>query len=159
MPVEAAAEGTDQPPAVSRFRIFIIDSCWNSAAHKTLRENFYLIRDLQKEDPIFVLDREKSIAFIRGHPSLIGKDPIVLVHDLHAMRGHGADGFHGFRLHLGVIRKQEQALMALQSFAYFLNTHRNSTDLEASIRGKLRQEGFLGAVEIILHGEAHAITL
>ena len=68
-----------------RFRIFIIDSGWNSPAHKVLQENFGLIRDLQKDDPIYVLSREQSIEFIRHHQDRIGRDPIIAVHDLAAM--------------------------------------------------------------------------
>ena len=49
------------------FRIFIIDSGWDSPAHRVLRENFGLLRELQKDDPIYVLSREKSIEFIRRH--------------------------------------------------------------------------------------------
>ena len=149
----------DEPPAASRFRIFIIDSGWNSAAHRALHENFSVIRDLQKEDPIYVLDRETSIDFIRRQATLIGKDPIIVVHDMRVMRDHGSDGFHGFRLHLGVIRRPEQALMAIQAFASFLSAHRNAKDLEANIRTKLRQEGITGAIEILLHGEAYAIVV
>lgn len=65
-----------------RFRIFIMDSGWNSVAHKVLQENFALIRDLQKEDPIYVLSREQSIEFLRQHPERIGKEPTIGVHDL-----------------------------------------------------------------------------
>ena len=151
--------GVDHPPAASRFRIYIIDSGWNSVARRTLHENFSVFRDLQKADPIYVLDRERSIDFIRRHATLIGKDPTIMVHDMRAIRAHGNDGFHGFRLHLGVIRKPEQALMAMQSFAYFLDIHRNAKDLEANIRSTLRQEGIAGAFEILFHGEAHPIVL
>ena len=140
-----------------RFRIFIIDAGWNSAAHRVLQENFALIRDLQKDDPIYVLSRERAIEFMRRHQSRIGRDPIIAVHDLAAMDESGTTGFHGFRLHLGVLRTPQQALMALQSFARFLNTHRQSVHLEAEIRADLRREGLAGAIEIIMHHEAREI--
>jgi hypothetical protein len=41
--------------------------------------------------------------------------------------------------------------VALQTFARFLATHRQSANLEADIRTELRREGFQGAVEIFLH--------
>jgi len=50
---EAPTRTLDSRPseaAVPRFRIFIIDSGWNSPARKVLQENFGLIRDLQKAD-------------------------------------------------------------------------------------------------------------
>jgi hypothetical protein len=140
-----------------RFRIFIVDSGWNSAAHKVLQENFGLIRDLQKDDPIYVLSREKSIELSRRHQERIGRDPVIAVHDMAAMGESGTTDFHGFRLNLGLMRTPQQALLALQNFVRFLSSHRQSADLEAEIRRDLRREGLAGAIEIILHHEAREI--
>ena len=137
-------EKNGEPSAAPRFRIFIVDSGWNSPAHRVLQENFALIRDLQKEDPIYVLGREKSIEFMRHNQSRIGRDPVIVVHDLEALDKGGTAGFHGFRVNLGLLRTPQQALLALQNFARFLSTHRQSTDLEVKIRAHLRREG-LGA--------------
>ena len=142
-----------------RFQIFIIDAGWDSPAHRVLRRNFGLLRDLQKGERIYVLSREKSIEFIRRHRSeLLGKDPIIAVHDLDALGSTGTAGFHGFRLHLGLLRTEEQALLALQAFSRFLNANRQAADLEAVIRAQLRREGFLGAIEIILHHEPREMS-
>jgi hypothetical protein len=143
--------------ASPRFQIFIIDTGWNSPARKVLHENFAFLLDLQQGDPIYVLDRQKSLAFLRGHPSLMGKGPVIAVHDLNALRESGTGGFHGFRLHLGLMRSEGQALLALETFARFLATHRQSVDLEAEIRRDLRREGIIGAIEIILHHEPRDI--
>ena len=155
--VEISSRTGNNYPA-SRFRIFIIDSGWNSAAHQVLQENFGLIRDLQKEDPIYVLSKEQSIELVRHHQDRIGREPIIAVHDLAAMDRSGTADFHGFRLHLGLMRTPQQALLALQNFARFLSTHRHSADLEAEIRTDLRREGLAGAIEIILHHEAREIA-
>ena len=143
--------------AAPRFQIFIVDPGWSSPAHRVLRENFGMVRNLAKGDPIYVLSREKSIAFTLSQPSLIGKGPAIIVHDLAALREGGATGFHGFRLHLGLLRTEQQALLALQSFTRFLATHRQSVDLEAEIRRDLRREGIIGAIEIIMHHESREI--
>ena len=154
----APAEGdADQTSAAPRFRIFIVDSGWNSAAHRVLVENFALIRNFQKEDEIYVLSREQSIEFQRCHGSRIGRDPMIAVHDMNAMDKSGTTGFHGFRLSLGLLHTPQQALMGLQAFARFLVTHRRSTDLEADIRARLRREGLMGAIEIVMHHEAREI--
>ena len=155
--VPAPISASEEPPAGSRFRIFIVDSGWNSPARRVLLENFALIRDLQKEDPIYVLNRERSIEFMRRHGSRIGRDPIIAVHDMQALGKGGTAGFHGFRLSLGLLRTPHQALMGLQAFARFLVEHRNSADLEADIRARLRREGFSGAIEIAMHHEAREI--
>jgi hypothetical protein len=153
----AQSPETDEPSTAARFRIFIVDSGWNSAARRVLIENFGLIRDLQKDDPIYVLSRERSIEFMRRHGSRIGRDPIIAVHDMDALDRGGTSGFHGFRLSLGLLRTPQQALLGLQAFTRFLVTHRRSTDLEADIRSNLRREGFLGAIEILMHHEAREI--
>jgi hypothetical protein len=143
--------------ASPRFQIFIIDTGWNSPARKVLHENFAFLSDLQRGDPIYVLDKQKSLAFLRHHPSLMGKGPVIAVHDLNVLRESGTGGFHGFRLHLGLMRSEQQALLALQTFARFLVTHRRSVDLEVEIRRDLRREGIIGAIEIILHHEPRDI--
>jgi hypothetical protein len=140
-----------KPSGPPRFRIFIIDSGWNTVVRRALRHNFALIRRLHKGDPIYLLSRKKSRDFIHRHRSLIGRDPIIAVHDLEAIEQHGSDGFHGFHLHLGILRTPRQALTALQTFARFLRTHRQSPDLETDIRSELRREGILGSFEILLH--------
>jgi hypothetical protein len=147
-----------EPPSGPRFRIFIVDAGWNSPARRVLHENFSLLRDLQQDDPIYVLSREKSIEFMRRHGSRIGRDPIIAVHDMWALGKSGTDGFHGFRLSLGLLRTPEQALLGLQSFARFLMTHRRSPDLEADIRADLRREGIAGAIEIMMHHEARDLV-
>ena len=151
-------ESMASPPS-RRFRIFIVDPCWDSPAHRVLQANFGLIRELQKDDPIYVLDRDQSIAFLRAHPERFGREPIIAVHDMAAMRKDGTPDpdFHGFRLHLGFMHTHKQALMALQNFVRFLAMHRQSVDLEANIRRDLRREGLAGAIEIILHHEAREI--
>jgi hypothetical protein len=154
---QAPGPETDERFAAARFHIFIVDSGWNSAAHRVLVENFALIRNLQKDDPVYVLSREQSIAFQRHHGSRIGRDPIIAVHDMEALDKGGAAGFHGFRLSLGLLRTPQQALMGLQAFVRFLVMHRRSTDLEADIRANLRREGLMGAIEIIMHHEAREI--
>jgi hypothetical protein len=153
----AVIQPNGAPSAASRFRIFIVDSGWNSAARRVLHENFALIRDLQKDDPIYVLSREKSVEFMRRHGSRIGRDPIIAVHDMQALNKGGTTGFHGFRLSLGLLRTPQQALMGLQAFARFLVEHRHSADLEADIRARLRREGLSGAIEIAMHHEAREI--
>jgi hypothetical protein len=150
----SAGPGREAGSSTPRFRIFIIDTGWDSPANKVLQENFALLRELQREDPIYVLGKEKSIEYLRHHQERIGHDPIIAVHDLAAMDDTGTTDFHGFRLRLGLLRTREQALLGLQNFARFLRMHRQSTDLEADIRRNLRREGLAGAIEIIMHHEA-----
>jgi len=156
-PPSQAAQPAGPVAGEPRFQIFIIDTGWHSPARKVLHDNFAMLRNLQKGDPIYVLSSERSIEFALSHPSLIGKGPAIVVHDLAALREGGATGFHGFRLHLGLMRSEQQALLALQSCVTFIATHRHSVDLEADIRRDLRREGIIGAIEIIMHHEPRDI--
>jgi hypothetical protein len=156
-PRKAVRRRKYKPPVDPRFRIFIIDSGWNAVARRVLRHNFALLRRLHREELVYLLSRKKSVEFIGRHRSLIGRDPIIALHDLKAMGRRGAAGFHGFHLHLGILRTPRQALVALQTFAHFVDAHRHSANLEADIRTWLRREGMLGAVEILLHKVPRAL--
>jgi hypothetical protein len=70
----------------------------------------------------------------------------------------GITGFHGFRLRLGVLRTEQQALLALQMFCRFLATHREAVDLEAQIRSDLLREGLSSAIDIVMHHESREIV-
>jgi len=156
-PVQPPIVAAESPQRAPRFRIFIVDTGWDSAAHRVLKENFWLLRELQKDDPIYVLGREQSIEYMRHNHARIGHDPIIAVHDMSELNGGGAVDFHGFRLRLGLLRTRQQALMALQNFSRFLISHRDSTRFEADIRAGLRREGLAGAIEIVLTHEAREI--
>jgi hypothetical protein len=145
---EAIAAHVD-PPADSRYRIFIIDSGWNSVASRVLKENLDLFLDHNREAPTYFLGRDVSVSLLRQYDSLIGRDPIIIVHDMRVMRERGSQGVHGLRLHLGLLHSEVQVLSALRMFARFLRTHRDARNLESEVRGKLILEGLSGAVQIV----------
>ena len=145
---ENVSEGPvpEYPP---RFHFFVIDSGWKTEPSEVLRDNFHMIRVFQNSDPLYMLTREQSITLIHANPDLIGKDPILLVHDLHAQGGQGETGYHGFRLCLGLINNAQQALAVLQKFLRFVQQHRGSEDIEKHIRDKLHRKGLESAIEVI----------
>jgi hypothetical protein len=145
--IAMADQNTDHE--LPRFHFFIIDAGWKSVSATVIRENFQMIREFIGADRLYVLSREQSIAMIRKNPGLIGKDPVLLVHDLHAYKGPDSCDYHGFRLCLGVAKNSEQALSILQEFLRFVHSHRKSADIEKDIRKKLHREGLDGAIEVI----------
>lgn len=153
-----AGSSLERAPEPARFNIFIIDSGWNPTATQILRENLALIRELNPSDGTFLLDRDRSISVLRRHPALIGRDPIISVHDLDmvdpgsAQYGAAPARVHGFRLHLGLVKTEEKIKDALEMFVRFLRRHRASRNLEKDVREKLRKEGLTGAIEIMGHG-------
>ena len=146
---ETAAATLDSREENSRFRIFVIDSGWNHPASKVLNENLDLIHALTHEDPIYILDKAKSIELLRKNKKLIGHDPIIAVHDLSPRTKRGKKTARGFRLHLGLQEGEAQCLSALKMFSRFINTHRDAKDLEADVRHKLHKQGLTGAIEIV----------
>jgi hypothetical protein len=146
--VEESRAGAKQP----RFHIYIVDTGWNSVARKVLQENLTLWQDLTRDDPVYVLDRDMSVEFLRRHPSLIGRDPIIFAHDLWEIRRSGTSRVHGVRVHLGLLRHEEKVLQAMKLFARFLSTQRMSANLEDVMRRRLRREGLAGAFELAMGG-------
>jgi hypothetical protein len=138
----------------ARFHIFVIDSGWNCAASKVLREHLDVISDLHIDDELYVLDRATSIALLRHYPLQVGRDPIIAVHDLRPRHHHRVTHTPGFRMHLGILDSEEQVLGALRMFARFLITHRDAADIEQLVRQDLHRKGFAGAIEI-LGGHEH----
>ena len=154
---EAPTRTLDSRPseaAVPRFRIFIIDSGWNSPAHKVLQENFGLIRDLQKADL-----RPQQGAVDRVHPSPPGADRPGAVHRRARPGGDGQERDYRLPRLPFASRPYAHATAGAAGFAELcpLNTHRQSADLEAEIRTDLRREGLAGAIDIIMHHEAREI--
>jgi hypothetical protein len=145
---EESRAGAKRP----RFHIYVIDTGWNSAARKVLEENLALLHDLTHDDPVYVLDRDMSVEFMRRHPSLIGRDPIICAHDLWEISRSGTSCVHGVRVHLGLLRDEDKVLQALQMFARFLSTQRMSANLEDVMRRRLRLEGLAGAFELAMGG-------
>lgn len=154
-PGHRAVDAGDERKA--RFRFYLIDSGWNSAAARVVRENLGMITKFQNNDPLYVLDETQSTALLRRYPHLIGKDPILIARDLAARGASGADEYHGFHLNLGLVRDPVSAVEGLRQFLGFLATHRHSTDIEDAVRQQLHREGWQGAIEVLrLGGEAVA---
>ncbi|BBL74398.1 hypothetical protein [Methylomagnum ishizawai] len=150
-PQEPAPFQANHPPK-ARFHFFLIDSGWDCAAAKVIRDNLDMILQFQNDDPLFVLTREQSTDLIRRNPHFIGKDPILLARDLNAVNQAGRPEYHGFHLNLGVIKHPSKALAALQEFLAFLAIHRQSPNIEVDIREKLHRDGIKGAIEVIRTG-------
>lgn len=142
-------------PASSRFQFFLIDSGWNSAAARVIRDNLGMITRFQNNDPLFILDQAQSTALMRRHPHLIGKDPILLARDLQARGAGGATEYHGFHLNLGLVKDPVAAVEGLRKFLHFLAIHRHSLNIETDVQHQLHQAGLRGAIEVLrLGGEA-----
>ena len=151
----AEPEGARALALQPRFRIFIIDSGWNSVAGKVLRDNLGLFNDLTPDHPTYLLDRETSVRLLRRHQNLVGCDPIIHVHDLKALGRRRRGEVYGVRAHLGMLRDEKSVISLLQLLAGFLSRYRDSQRFEDGVRNELRLEGLEGAIEIVMGANAH----
>jgi hypothetical protein len=142
--VEASA-----PSSTPRFLFFLIDSGWNTTCTRIVRENLDMITRFQNDDPLYILTREQSIALLKRHPHMIGKDPILLARDLHAGKGQCSSDYHGFHLNMGMVWEPNRAADGLRQFLNFLSTHRHSANIENDIRQQLHRDGLQGAIEVL----------
>lgn len=152
----AASESAGGRPA-PRFRIFIVDTGWTSPAAQVIRDNFEMIRSFQDGDPLYVLSPEQSRDIVKRHPQFIGKDPVLIVRDMHRSGPRDGGEYHGFHLNLGLIQKPVRALHALQEFLRFLNLHHDSPNIERDIKDRLHKDGFIGTIEVIREGAKDAM--
>lgn len=144
---EAAAGSPD--PKGKRFDIFLIDSGWNSAVAKLVRSHIATIAGFEKQDSIYILTPEQSIAVIKNSPKLIGHDPIILVYDRYAPSDRKDRGYRGFRLNLGLVKSPEQALARLQELLRFIALNRTVVPLDRAVRKELYREGLDGMVKVL----------
>jgi hypothetical protein len=143
--VDQAKVAADDP----RFRIFIIDTGWNAMAQKVLQAHLALFRGLMGGNPVYALGGDMSLALLRRNRDLIGRDPIIYVHDLHALRHGRTSGVHGLRLHLGLLRDEDRVKRALTILVEFLARFQMSEDFEFQVRRRLHLAGLVGAIAII----------
>ena len=150
-----AARTSSEPGSETRFRVFVIDTGWNETAHRVLRKQIPLFDTLMGDTPTYWLDRRTSVALLRKHRELIGRDPILCVHDLRAVKRRGTLGVHGLRLHLGLLRSEDALTRALQMVMHFLARHEVSSNFEAEVRSRLQLEGLRGAIAIMAGSSPH----
>ncbi len=144
--VEKAIESID---AQSRLDIYIIDSGWDSLAHRVLQHSLDLFTAYLTEHNVYVLTPEQSTAFLKEHPELIGKDPIIAIVDDLARKLNNPHGF-GTRLELGLVNDAFRLECLLKMFLQIVNDKMNIFDIAYTFRKHNHKEGIKGAVEIIM---------
>jgi len=137
------------PEITPRFRLFIVNTGWQSEASEVLEENLENFKSLMGSIPVYALSKEQSRQVLLSDPDRVGTDPCLLLIDQRASGGQGANGYHGFRLSLGRATNKSEALEIFQTFTLFIVTHMSSTDIERQVRKRLQKEGFQSAFEVL----------
>jgi hypothetical protein len=60
--------GDEATATGARFHIFVVDTGWNSAASKVVGQHLDMIRNINIDEEVYVLDRATSIALLRHYP-------------------------------------------------------------------------------------------
>jgi hypothetical protein len=144
---------TDGAPR-PRFEVYVIDSGWPTPAAEVVRRSMPLFAKYLRRHAVYILTPDQSTQFLRKHPQLLGKDPIIAVLDREAIRRESAGGI-GARLLLGRIRDEYRALALLKMLLRIVNTRELAADLPGAIRRFVHREGVAGAVEIVMSAAGH----
>ena len=129
--------------------IYIIDSGWNSLAHRHLEGELELFKAYIIEHNVHVLSRKQSVAFLKRHHELIGRDPIIAVVDRLARNMNNPDGF-GTCLELGMIDDPARIDWLLKMFVRVINSKSEILDIANTFRKHNYKEGIKGTIEIIM---------
>ena len=132
-----------------RIDIYIIDSGWDSLAHKYLTGVLDLFKAYLTDQNLYIFSAEQSIAFLKDHPDLIGKDPIIVVIDKLARTLNNPDGF-GTRLELGLIKDPYRVEWLIKMFVRIVNNRAEMLDIAHTFREYNHKEGITGAIDIIM---------
>ncbi len=146
-------------PESKRFDMFLIDTGWNHCVSKLVQSHLPILHAYQRQDSLYILSPEQSVEILRREPLLIGRDPTILLFDLHAPQERNAGKYRGFRIHLGRFRNGEQALARLQEFLRFVNLHRTAECLDREVKRELHREGLSGAVRLLREASEASVEL
>jgi len=143
-----------------RLDVYVVDSGWHSAPHLVLRRSMGMVERYLTGHNLFVLTEEQSVAFLKKHPHLVGRDPLLVVVDPRARAENQREGF-GASLVLGrtawvLGRKENEVpddkmlLGMIKMFLRLVNCHDGSKNIAGEFRKFNHKEGTKGILEIVM---------
>jgi hypothetical protein len=131
-----------------RLDIYVIDSGWDSAAHRVLCNSLGLIKNYLVNHNLYVLSPDQSTKLLSAHSELIEKDPVLMVVDPLALKLRNPHGY-GARLVLGQIYDESRVEWLIRMFLRVVNTHTETLDIAHTFQEYNYREGVKGAIEIV----------
>jgi hypothetical protein len=131
-----------------RLDIYVIDSGWDSVAHRVLCNSLDLIKNYLVNHNLYVLSPDQSTKLLSAHSELIEKDPVLMVVDPLALKLRNPHGY-GARLVLGQIYDESRVEWLIRMFLRVVNTHSETLDIAHTFQEYNYREGVKGAVEIV----------
>jgi hypothetical protein len=139
---------TKETPA-RKLDVYVIDAGWNQKMTQVIKEHFQRFEALLFErDRVYLLDAKQSTEVLRANPSLVGKDPVVVVLDSDSWVENRKSG-RGFRCCLGLMKSTEAAKDMLVTLSQILLDTEKCKNIDKAFRKEIHREGINGAVEII----------
>lgn len=138
----------------SRLDVYIVDSGWDSVAHRVLNRSLDLFKSYLRIHNLYILSTEQSVQLLTEHSDLLGKDPVILVVDPLARALNNPSGY-GARVVLGLIEDEHRVEWLIKMFLRVVNTHIKTLDIAHTFREHNHKEGVKGAVEIIVESFGH----
>ena len=140
-----------------RFKIYFIDSGWDSPAHRAFEGALGLVTRYLTRHDLFILGHDRSEKFLQNHPHLIGADPLIAILDPAAIEDKKCSD-KGILLLMGQAKTEERARIMFKMFLRLVNTRKMADHLPEVIRQLVHKEGVSGTMEIILDAIAHVET-
>ncbi len=156
--LRTGANGAGIDARSKRFDMFLIDTGWNRPVSEVVQKHLPILYEYQRQDSLYILSPEQSVEILRREPTMIGRDPTLLVYDQFAGPDE-AGRYRGFRINLGRFRSGEQATARLQEFLRFVNMNRTAHRLDLAVRAELHHEGLSGAVKILREVSSASVEL
>lgn len=135
----------------TKLDLYIIDCGWDSEGHYVLQKNIDVIKAFAvPNEDVYVLTRPQSIEFIKAHPTLIRREPLLLMLDRQLANQPGHASYSGVCLCLGGQTNISKVNFMLKTFLRVLVNRRAMSDICGEIRRFLHKERLQGALEIIM---------
>ena len=156
-PAKVPEKGGRLSPALD---VYVVDSGWEGLGHRILTKSIGIMKRFLTSHKLFVMSQDQSDAFLKRHPSYIGRDPLLVVVDPGARLRNSKSGF-GTVLVLGdyhwvVGRSKNPQLSEIQfqtlikMFLRIINSNEGSTEIADDFRNHNHQVGVKGTLEIVM---------
>jgi hypothetical protein len=143
-----------------RLDVYVIDSGWESLPHRVLSRSIKMMQRYLSAHNLYILSPEQSVEFLKNHPHLMGRDPLLAVVDPQARRQDSKSGF-GASVALGrfswVLGRPEnpapdeaklQAMIKM--FLRIVTCHDGTKSIADEFRRFNHKEGTRGTLEIVM---------
>lgn len=121
------------------FYIIVIDSGWPTVAHEVVQESITTLKNYLRKHNLFALSQEESEDFLRENPDEIGKDPIIIITDVHPGKIYIEKGeeIRGIRIDLGKVKERDEVIRYMQDLCKLIENEDFISDISWEEKKKI----------------------